>query len=343
MMSLFYIGALTAYTSIFASSFASNVPLGPLSTCNIYEDGDFSGECRWKYWLYLAIFTGIEIALVLASYSEQKWMQTAMTIIRITVVLSIILTSLVSIITGTKINGGGSHSPSYQAPVYPMAIAASILVSQFAYMCHIQVPSIAQFVQDRRRNLKKISYMVNFTCFLAYLSLGLIVPAAIDDVPSLVTLSFREYSAGYSTRPWWTYILSYVIVLCPALDVLSSYPIIAVSIAQNILSFVYPGEKSMFYNPRKVLALKLFLVIFPSCISFFEYDLSIILSWTTYLGLFVMPVALPLVYMACRVLVKAESPFKSVLRSPCFTMANVVFEIVLIVFLFGFSVAVLVI
>jgi hypothetical protein len=218
-----------------------------------------------------------------------------------------------------------------------------MLVSQFAYMCHTQIPSIAQFVQDRHKNLKRISFMVTFTCFLAYLALGLIVPAAIDDVPSLVTLSFREYSAGYSTKPWWTYILSYVIVLCPALDVLSSYPIIAVSIAQNILSFVYPGEKSEFYSPRKVLALKLGLVIFPSCISFFEYDLSIILSWTTYLGLFVMPVALPLVYMACRILVKADSPFKAVLSSPRLVLLNVAVEVVLVVFLFVFSVVVLVI
>mmetsp|Transcript_19290 Transcript_19290/g.35454 ORF Transcript_19290/g.35454 Transcript_19290/m.35454 type:complete len:489 (-) Transcript_19290:48-1514(-) len=343
MMTLFYIGALTAYTAIFASSFASNVPLGPLDTCNIYEDASFGGDCRWKYWLYLALFTVIEVALVLASYSEQKWMQTCMTIIRITVVLAIVLTSLVSVITGTKISGGGSHTASYEGPAYPLAIAGSILVTQFAYLCHIQVPSIAQFVQDRKRNLPKISLMVTMTCFLAYTSLGLIVPAAIDNVPGLVTLSFRNYSAGYSTRPWWTFIISYIIVLCPALDVVSSYPIIAVSVAQNILSFIYPGEKSELYNPKRVLALKLAIAIFPACISFFEYDLSVILSWTTYMGLLVMPVAIPIMYMGSRILNDLESPFKAVGTGPVFTMVNVVGELILILFLFTFSILVLII
>lgn len=343
MMTLFYLGALTAYTSIFASSFASNVPLGPLATCNIYEDSDFGGDCRWKYWLYLALFMVLEIILVLVSYSEQKWMQTAMTIIRITVVLCIFFTCLLSVITGTKIEGGGSHSASFEGPVYPMSIASSILVTQFAYLCHVQVPSIAQFVRDRETNLKKISSMVSLTCFIAYLSLGLVVPAAIDNVPSLVTLSFRDYSAGYSTRPWWTYIISYIIVLCPALDVVSSYPILAVSVAQNVLSFNYPGERSEFYNPKKVMALKLSIVIIPAMISFFQYDLSVILSWTTYMGLLVMPIAIPLLYFGSRILVKTESVFKSVCTSPMFIMVNIIVGLVLIAFLFIFSIVVLVI
>jgi amino acid permease len=47
---------IAAYCSIFAASFASNVPIGTYGTCSIYhEAGDLA--CWYRYWFYLAVFT----------------------------------------------------------------------------------------------------------------------------------------------------------------------------------------------------------------------------------------------------------------------------------------------
>lgn len=70
-----------------------------------------------------------------------------------------------------------------------------------------------------------------------YALLGIIVPIAIDKVPSMSTLAFRDYSAGYkvSERPWWTLVIEYLIVLFPALDVFSAFPLTTISSNDNII------------------------------------------------------------------------------------------------------------
>ena len=47
------VGTMVTYASIFSSLFTSNVPLGTLSTCNIYQYSSFLNDCRYKYWFYL--------------------------------------------------------------------------------------------------------------------------------------------------------------------------------------------------------------------------------------------------------------------------------------------------
>lgn len=39
--------------------------------------------------------------------------------------------------------------------------------------------------------------MTNLTAFSVYILIGLLVPLAIDDVPSMSTLSYRNYTAGH--------------------------------------------------------------------------------------------------------------------------------------------------
>lgn len=69
-MNLYYVltiigleGVFCAFTMLFATSMLVNIPLGPLETCNIYNDVDFFTECRMKYWAWIAIFLVIVVPL----------------------------------------------------------------------------------------------------------------------------------------------------------------------------------------------------------------------------------------------------------------------------------------
>jgi len=73
--------------------------------------------------------------------------------------------------------------------------------------------------------------------FLIVSSLGIIASYALlgAKVPSQTTLSWTGYDAGISPRPVWTYIIELVILLFPALNVMSCSPLIAIPVAGNYL------------------------------------------------------------------------------------------------------------
>jgi hypothetical protein len=79
------------------------------------------------------------------------------------------------------------------------------------------------------------------TCTVLYVMIGLIIPIAIPDIESMSTLGWRDYSAGHSQsdRPWWTYLISYVIILFPAFDVFSILPITIIALSDNIISLFF--------------------------------------------------------------------------------------------------------
>lgn len=148
---------------------------------------------------------------------------------------------------------------------------ASVIL--FAMLIQLQFPSVSEFLKSRVINLKRLVLMISITVFVLYLTIGLIVPLAIHDVKGECNISFREFSAGYSQeeRPWWTYLVSFVIVLFPALDVFSCFPIMAITLSDNLITLGYgAGEK---VERKKVVIIKLIVITFPFILAFFVYDL----------------------------------------------------------------------
>jgi len=85
--------------------------------------------------------------------------------------------------------------------------------------------------------LPKIIILAGVVSAAMYGLLGMIVPVAIESTPSMISISFRDYSAGYKadSKPWWTYIIEYSIVLFPALDVFSAFPLLSIASNDNII------------------------------------------------------------------------------------------------------------
>mmetsp|Transcript_3680 Transcript_3680/g.7872 ORF Transcript_3680/g.7872 Transcript_3680/m.7872 type:complete len:489 (+) Transcript_3680:23-1489(+) len=338
LVSLLMLGILTAYSAIFASSFAGTIPLDSSGACNIYEYSGFFNDCKWKYWIFLIVFFAAETALVLASFSEQRWIQASMTGMRIGVIIIVLITCIAAIASDTRIDGDGDNNAHYSPPFNPLFLAPAITVSLFAYLYHAQLPNIAQFVEDKQRSLKRMTTSVSLTCFVAYILLGLIVPAAIRKIPGLCTLAYHDYSAGYSSRPWWTYIISVIVILCPALDVLSSFPIIAISIAENILSLTHIHQPISKISKKTVIIVKMIVVTFPTFLSFLDYNIINILGWTSYISFIVMTFAIPLMFIAGRILVPESSPFEAKFANPHCVTIIAALQIVLMVFCLAFQV-----
>lgn len=331
---LVFSGVLISYCSVFASSFASTISIAGYETCSVYTS--FEWECRWKYSVYLAVFVGLELILTLTSFEEQRWLQSAMACLRYISILIIIVTCFNAVYTDLSISGK-TLKDEYPNAITLNYIVPAILISQFSFIYHPQLPCIAQSMQDRKGVINKIIWLCSATCFLVYCSIGLLLPAAVNEVPSLCTIAYHEYSGGYpfDERPWWAAFISYIIVLFPAIDVVTTFPILAISLSHNIYTIKYGSSQQIPKNFDRCVRVS--VAVLPGTVAFFFYDLSHILSFTSYIALALIPMMIPLIFNASRSLVGASSHFQAKRTSYTSSSALAGIQLSLIVVLFGIS------
>lgn len=307
---LFQMGILVAYSAIFASSFASNVPLGSLGTCDIYETSSFLNSCRVKYWVFLTIFSCITLYMTVGGIQEQKIVQQIMSVLRFVVMFAIIFTCAACIATNTNLENDDYNDAKFPEAIDGRSIGHAIPILLFASCYHTQVPCISQSVKSKEKYLKKIHFFTVLTCFSFYTCLGLITSTAIKDVPSMVSMSYRSYSAGHSEddRPIWTYMIEYIIVISPALDVMSTFPVVALTISGSILTWKYGGNFDL-VDKKIIFGTRFIIGFIPLFISFFVYNLGSILDWVGLISFLVVHIPIPLLHTALRHMVAGKSSY----------------------------------
>jgi amino acid permease len=304
IVTLCFEGSMIAYVSIFASSFTSNIPVGDLSTCDIYESGVFS-KCGVNYWVFVVIYGIIVIFLSFKGLEEQKAFQFLMCIMRFVIMTIIIVCCFFLILRGKDIDSSDKLTarPSLARPENS-GITIPIII--FALLYQIQMPSVAELVNDKPRNLWRIVALVTVVSFFFYGALGLVVPFAINDLESEVSINFREYSAGYKERTFWMHFVSFVVVLFPAFDVISSFPLSSISLADNWIAVLY-GKQQV--GKKVERAIKGVIAVVPVFIAFFVFDLGKILDVVGVIPLFTFNVVVPLGYIPVRTLCDVKSPY----------------------------------
>ena len=314
-------GAQVGYVSIFASSFAATIPLGFANTCNIYDDKEVFGSCRVNYWFYLVIYGVFMMYLTIKGLREQKWMQSVLTIMRFVIISIIIFTCIALMSTSSKIDHSGKSTVQMPQPINFSSMLSALPSIFFAFIYQMQFPSIAEFIKDKKRNLPLIIIMVGITTGVIYLMIALIVPVAIHDVKPQCSIEYSDYSAGYSQddRPWWTYIISYIVVLFPALDVFSSFPLMAVAVSDNLLSMKYGVSNEDYVDEKIKRNYRILSVAIPLCISFILFNLGEIIDWVGLAGFILAPISIPLMHTAAREMLNVHSdydtPFYSRVRT----------------------------
>ena len=233
---------LVAYCSVFSKSMASNVPLFGY-TCNIYDENSFFGQCKLVYWGYLSIFSTIMIILSYFHLSEQRWIQLLLSCFRFTVFTIMIITSLFALATNTNLESPGPNNSSPALADFSK-FGSLFFIIIFASLFENLIPTTTGFVKNKSKDLPKI---INLSCIsfnILYITVGLILSFSIENPEEMVSLNWRNYTAGNSLndRPGWTYIITYIVIILPAMDISSSFPIISSNFADNLMSITYGHE-----------------------------------------------------------------------------------------------------
>ena len=301
-------GAEVGYSSIFASSLAATIPLGFADTCNIYEDSSFFGTCRPNYWFFLCIYSACMMYLTIKGLKEQRWLQSVLTIMRFVIISIILITCLALIGSHSSIDSG-----SYTPYKMPEAVNISTMLSSlpsifFAFTYQLSIPTIAEFIKNKKRNLPLISLFVSASIGTVYALIGFIVPIAIHKVAPQCTINYSNYTGGYDrdNRPGWTYFIAYLVVLFPAMDVFSCFPLMATAVSNNLLTMKYGTEVTDRNTRRKYRAIA---VGIPLLISFIMFNLGEIIDWVGLTTFILVPIAVPMMHSCVREMINIPSPF----------------------------------
>lgn len=138
-----------------------------------------------------------------------------------------VILAIMRLISPTKEHGS---TPVASFIDFPRLIGASI----YAFMCHHSIPSVISPIKNKHKILLKVAANFLFIYFL-YMCLCMTGAFAFPKVDDLYTINFTPSA---NTGVFYKLIDS-ILVLFPVLTISISFPVIAITLRNNILVSTY--------------------------------------------------------------------------------------------------------
>ena len=303
--------SLWSYCALFGASLARTVGIdGISSSCNIELSG-YTEDCRLLYTFYSCIFWIWCIILVLMDFTEQMSLQIISFIARIIIIMLIIITSIglmygnlyYDIGDGSYHERSNDNTPYYGPGVSPWkwsGLLYFIAVAVFAFSNQFCVPDVIEPLKYRDR--RKQTYMFTASAvilFVIYSMVGIVVSLYFgndtEDPCTLAWKTFRGFLWNNGNKPGWSYVFGYIILLLPAVDLASSYPLNAITLCNTIeqaaLNLDRLREDTSYFTKWKVI-IRVGVVSINAILGLliWNFDFIVILSgMATLIALYVLP------------------------------------------------------
>eukprot|EP01114_Cavostelium_apophysatum_P016316 TRINITY_DN4610_c0_g1_i1.p1 TRINITY_DN4610_c0_g1~~TRINITY_DN4610_c0_g1_i1.p1 ORF type:complete len:496 (+),score=54.06 TRINITY_DN4610_c0_g1_i1:130-1617(+) len=261
IMSLYCYGVLWAFSAVFASSVDSLFFQFVLKNthCDPYHN-DISESCHKGYFVCIAFFACIVIPLACLDVAEQAVIQIGLASYR--AIAFLLMTTTVAVALFHP-NPNGTPEYEFSGPPY-LAFDSPFKVSGFsaifsssvvALTFHYCIPDLIVTVKDKSA-FKKVITGAIFAIIVLYFVFGPICALYFGkNTYPLVTLNWTNYSGlgggwGAGERPWWAVMIQLLVMVFPILDMLSVFPLVAITLGNNILESSpqffkdrFPGKK----------------------------------------------------------------------------------------------------
>lgn len=276
---IFIYGILWAYSSVFANSFHHYYPLG-----------------TYSYVIYLLIFASITIPMSLLELSEQLYIQMILSLFRFVMftllILSVFFASFYQRDDFGLENKGNDEvnivTPHFSKMQYLIPIAA------FSFLFHHAIPSLTESIHHSKTGFNSIFSTAIIVCTLSYILLGVTLAWYFhDNISSACNLNWKNYEIkGFYN---FSLLVRTVVLLFPAIDVASAFPLNALSLGNALVSAYFRDRISDLPNNRlRVCLFRLIAAVPPIIGSAFIGDLGHITDYTGIPGLLIMFVFPPL-------------------------------------------------
>mmetsp|Transcript_16814 Transcript_16814/g.48033 ORF Transcript_16814/g.48033 Transcript_16814/m.48033 type:complete len:513 (+) Transcript_16814:123-1661(+) len=306
MLSLSFAVAMWSYAGLVASSLAAMVPL-PLvgGTCDVYADW-LEPDCQMRYLAYLAAFAALVVCLSLLRLREQAHFQIAMTVVRMLLVSAILGDCARMHVLGEAPPHpgarGSGHATSeslwedvnerYDPRRFPTVpepghldlsqVPRHVAMATAALSVHMVIPEAVHDLARKPSTLLPTVAAALALCCLVYCLVGAAVASTFGEwTRPVCTLNWVSYTGGQATVDAAARLLRSVIILVPVVDVSAAYPILALSLATNVLSGA--GQK-VGEGPRWQLLLA--CASLPIVGAAFVFDIGKTMGWV---GVLLLP------------------------------------------------------
>jgi hypothetical protein len=272
-------GMLWAYASVFSSALLIYLDFGPAA-----------------YYVYLLLFACIVCPMSCAELTEQKSMQLTLAWCRVIMVLFMVSTVLLAFGNEHEPFGEGTKNPDFASNLVKFEGLHLILpIAVYANAFHHSIPTLSEPVADKRKLVSIFSTTLG-CCFVSYAIIGSVLAIYFGDEisPSANTNwnAYGKFHDGFG--PFVGRIVAIYVIIFPALDVASAFPLNAVTLGNSLVSAFYGTETP---SRSVVVSFRLLAAIPPIIGASIVSDLGTITDYTGISGMaicFIFPALLGL-------------------------------------------------
>ena len=270
ILSVYMYGALWAYCTVFSNALATASP--------IFGDN--------SYYFYLFLYALVVVPMSCLELSEQVAAQVIFAICRVVMVVSM----LGSVAYATYDSGENElqmdEDSSFDMTHLVKWSGFKIIVpiALYSNIFHHSIPALSEIVFDKK--LVGWVYMTTLAiCFVAYTVIGISLSSYFGStVSSSSNLNWSSFYLKNKTMMWT--IVSNYIILFPAVDVVSAFPLSAITLGNNIQSF---SEKDNLEVSRFEMTKSRCIASIPPVLgACFITDLGEITKYTGITGFFIV-------------------------------------------------------
>eukprot|EP00050_Salpingoeca_kvevrii_P014701 m.39079 g.39079 ORF g.39079 m.39079 type:complete len:479 (+) comp5925_c0_seq1:202-1638(+) len=238
------------------------------------EDADCLGSlsARESYYVFLALFSALLGPFCFTDVQKTKWLQMTTTLLRWTTFLMMIIIALVGIISHEGFKKSDPKPPKasdirwFGVSGLPVLFGAAI----YSFMCHHSLPSLVTPID--KKNRLSLMFVIDFVlvalfylllCFTAVFRF----PGA--NIEDLYTLNFKDFSNKFC---------SYFLGLFPVFTLSANFPIIAITLRNNLRTLISPFARNSQINHKHLYAV--LAIVPPIFVAFFTENVGFLVSFT---------------------------------------------------------------
>jgi len=293
---MYMYGTLWVYSCVFSKALSTHVTL-------------FASE-DMSYYIYLVLFACLVIPTSCMELREQVPMQVTLAVLRIVMMLFMIGTTLPGLMDPDAErpfywDDGETMDSEEEISFFNLEnIHHIVSIGAFAFIFHHSIPALSHPVKDKSQ-LMGIFTATIAICMCGYSLIGVCLALYFgDSLEASSNLNWSGYAikaGSHHTATLTSRLLADFVVLFPAVDVASAFPLNAITLGNSIMSSSYssPEEyREASANRNTVIFYRLIAACPPIVAAAFMRDLGSLTAWTGLSGLLIVFVFPPLLAMA---------------------------------------------
>lgn len=269
-------GTLWAYTTVFANSFSA-------AHEKIFGD--------WSYEVFVLIFSVGVVPLSLMEFSEQVYLQVSLSVFRVFMVIAMVTSIIIAYYSAdNQFQLPEGYQEEHDSSVFFRAEWSKIYllmpVAAYAFIFHHSVPALSEPITDKS-TLNSLFQTALVISMVFYIALGVIISAYFGTytLPSS-NLNWKDYTGnGNGITSILISIIRFFVLLFPAVDVASAFPLNAFTLGNNIMTAYYGKDIHHHESSRwKLNVFRSIAAVPPIFGALFIKDLGKITSFTGLTG-----------------------------------------------------------